>query len=70
MIDSTAVAIRRAEFVRFTTQLDLIGRDPGDIQEVIDESHELPNLTVNHFTGACRIRRRGVRPSDFRVRTE
>ena len=50
------------EFVRFTTQVDLIGSDPGHIQEVIDEPHELPNLTVNHFTGPRRARQAAWRP--------
>src|SRR4029450_3937285 len=45
--------------------MDLIGRDPGDIQEVIDQWHELANLTVNHFTSACHTRRRGVGLQSF-----
>jgi hypothetical protein len=38
--------------------VDFIRRDPGHIQEVIDEPYELPNLPVKHFVGACRTRRR------------
>jgi hypothetical protein len=38
--------------------VDFVGRDPGHIQEVIDEPYELSNLPVKHFVGACRTRRR------------
>ena len=48
------------EVVRFTTQLNLVGRDPRHIQEVVDEPHELPDLAIDHVTGACRRRRRGA----------
>ena len=46
------------ELVRLTTQLDLVGSDPRDIQEVVNESHELLHLTLNDVTGVCRSRRR------------
>ena len=51
---------QRREVERFTTQLDFVGRDPGHVQQVIDESHELPDLTLDHVTRACRGRGRAV----------
>ena len=60
MMDFDGSRHQAREVVRFTTQLDLIGGDPGHIQEVIDEAHELPDLTLDHITGARRGRRRGV----------
>jgi hypothetical protein len=48
------------EVQRFTTQLDFVGRDTRHIEEVVDESYELPDLTVDHIAGACRSRRRGI----------
>ena len=43
--------------MRFTAQVDLVGGDPRDIQEVVDQPHELADLTVDHFAGAGRARR-------------
>ena len=48
------------EVERFATQLDFVGGDPGHVEEVIDEAHELPDLTVDHLTGMCGSGRRGL----------
>ena len=58
MIDSTAVSISGASSCGSRRKLDLIGSNPRDIQEVINESHELLHLTLNYVTGACRSDRR------------
>ena len=47
---------QRREVERFTTQLDFVGRDTGHVQQVVDESHELPDLTLDHVSSACRDR--------------
>ena len=48
------------EVERFATQLDSVGGDPGHIQEIIDEAHELFDLTLDHIAGTGRSGRRGV----------
>jgi hypothetical protein len=47
---------QRREVERFTTQLDFVGRDTGHVQQVVDESYELPDLTLDHVSSACRDR--------------
>ena len=51
---------QRREVERFTTQLDFVGRDTGHVQQVVDESHELPDLTLDHLSSVFRDRASAV----------
>ncbi len=48
------------EVERFTAQLNLVGSDAGHIEEVIDEPHELPDLTFDDIARPCRGRLRRI----------
>ena len=53
------------EVERFTAQLDFVDRDTGDVQEVVDESHELPDLTLDHLSSVFRERASAVNFQDL-----
>jgi hypothetical protein len=73
LVDEGAARLDRvvddgAQIDALLPQLDLVARDAREVEQVVDEPHHVPDLTLHHPARRRERRRVGVEPEDLEAR--